>query len=195
MQGVRGDGPVWPVLLPTWFIRGHVQRLDAVVVKPGLTITEFWSRHVALSINHLAIRTLDLAATRRFYVDGLGLADGPRPAFPFPGMWLYSGDTSTSSNAAVHVVGIDPADPEGLKTYLGDRDTSTLHGSGAVDHIAFYATGLASTLDRLRALSIPFRERTVPGLGLHQVFLDDPNGIVVELNFPAAEKQALSASA
>jgi catechol 2,3-dioxygenase-like lactoylglutathione lyase family enzyme len=150
---------------------------------------------MSLSINHLAIRTIDLAATRRFYVEGLGLTDGPRPAFPFPGMWLYSGDATVSSNAVVHVIGIDPADPEGLKTYLGDRDESSLHGSGAVDHIAFFATGLAPMLNRLSAMSIPVRERTVPGLGLHQVFLDDPNGIVVELNYPAAEKQALSTSA
>jgi hypothetical protein len=35
----------------------------------------------------------------------------------------------------------------------------------------------------------------VPLLGLHQVFVDDPNGIVVELNFPAAEKAALDAAA
>ena len=34
------------------------------------------------------------------------------------------------------------------------------------------------------------RERTVPDLGLHQVFLDDPNGVVIELNYPAAEKTA-----
>jgi hypothetical protein len=29
---------------------------------------------------------------------------------------------------------------------------------------------------------------------LHQLFLDDPNGIVVELNYPFAEKQALDRS-
>jgi hypothetical protein len=41
---------------------------------------------------------------------------------------------------------------------------------------------------------VPVRERTVPVLGLHQVFLDDPNGIVIELNFPSHEKDAMSAS-
>jgi hypothetical protein len=35
----------------------------------------------------------------------------------------------------------------------------------------------------------------VPSIGLHQLFLDDPNGVVVELNYPAAEKQALDAAA
>jgi len=35
----------------------------------------------------------------------------------------------------VHVIGIDLNDPEGLKQYLGDRDVSSLKGSGAVDHI------------------------------------------------------------
>jgi hypothetical protein len=34
------------------------------------------------------------------------------------------------------------------------------------------------------------RERTVPNIGLHQLFLDDPNGVVIELNYPAAEQSA-----
>ena len=55
----------------------------------------------------------------------------------------------------------------------------------------YIATGLKETLARLKANGIEGRERTVPVLGLHQVFIDDPNGIVVELNFPAAEKAAL----
>ena len=37
-------------------------------------------------------------------------------------------------------IGIDLNDPAGLKQYLGDRDASGLHGSGAVDHVAFFAT-------------------------------------------------------
>ena len=58
--------------------------------------------------------------------------------------------------------------------------------------MAFFATGLASTLGRLRAHQVQCRERSVPVLGLHQVFVDDPNGVVVELNFPAEEKAALA---
>ena len=47
----------------------------------------------------------------------------------------------------------------------------------------------------LKSLNIPYRERTVPVLKLHQIFLDDPNGVVIELNYPAAEKAALDAKA
>jgi len=150
---------------------------------------------MALSLNHYSIRTADLEACERFYCGLLGLAVGPRPPFPFPGLWLYTGDTAVWANAAVHIVGIDPKDPEGLKQYLGDRDPSSLKGTGVVDHVAFFATGLAGMLDKLRERGVPLRERTVPLLNLHQVFVDDPNGVVVELNYPVAEKAALDAAA
>ena len=142
---------------------------------------------MALTLNHFSIRTLDLTASERFYRDVLGLTVGPRPAFPFPGLWLYAGDPSQWANAVVHIIGIDRNDPAGLKAYLGDRDPSSLQGTGAIDHVAFFATGLAETLARLQRLGVPARERTVPSIGLHQVFVDDPNGVVVELNFPAHE--------
>lgn len=148
---------------------------------------------MAISLNHFSIRTVDLDACERFYCGLLGLQKGPRPPFPFPGLWLYAGDTGEYANAAVHIIGIDRDDPEGLKRYLGDREETSLAGSGAVDHVAFFVTGLAETLRKLRDAGIEGRERTVPLLGLHQVFVDDPNGIVVELNFPAAEKAALAA--
>lgn len=146
---------------------------------------------MTLSLNHFSIRTTDLAATRRFYEDVLGLSVGPRPEFPFPGFWMYRGDHGDYANAAVHIIGMDPNDPVGLKSYLGDRDVSSLRGSGAVDHVAFFATGLAGMLEHLGQRGIALRERTVPSLGLHQLFLDDPNGVVIELNYPAAEKAAL----
>ena len=148
---------------------------------------------MALTLNHFSIRTLDLEATRAFYERVLGLTVGPRPPFPFPGLWMYSGDHGSVANAVVHIIGMDPNDPEGLKGYLGDRDVSSLKGSGAVDHVAFFADGLAGMLRRLKGLGVPVRERTVPAIGLHQLFLDDPNGVVVELNYPAAEKAALDA--
>ena len=144
------------------------------------------------SLNHFSIRTADLDASRRFYEDVLGLQVGPRPDFSFPGLWIYAGDTANPYNAVVHIIGIDRNDPEGLKQYLGDRDESTLQGGGALDHVAFFATGLADKLAHLNRLGITPRERTVPSIGLHQLFLDDPNGIVIELNYPAAEKAALA---
>lgn len=150
---------------------------------------------MALKLNHFSIRTLDMEATRRFYVDALGLVSGPRPPFPFPGMWLYNGDTNNPENAVLHIIGMDPNDPEGLKSYLGDRDVSSLHGSGSVDHVAFFATGLKDMLSHLKQLAIEPRQRTVPAISLHQLFLDDPNGVVIELNYPAAEKTALDAGA
>ena len=145
------------------------------------------------SLNHFSIRTTDLDATRVFYEAVLGLTVGPRPPFPFPGLWLYNGDHSTTVNAMVHVIGIDKNDPQGLSQYLGDRDASSLLGTGAVDHIALMATGLEKMLIHLKTLVVPCRERTVPSLGLHQLFLDDPCGLVIELNYPADEKSALDA--
>ena len=148
---------------------------------------------MALTLNHFSIRTTDLDASRRFYADVLGLSVGPRPDFPFPGLWMYRGDHGDVANAVVHLIGIDRSDPDGLKKYLGDRDEAALAGSGAVDHIAFFADGLAAMLAHLKRQSVAYRERTVPSIGLHQLFLEDPCGVVIELNFPAAEKRALGA--
>ncbi len=147
------------------------------------------------SLNHFSIRTTDLDATRVFYETVLGLTVGPRPPFPFPGLWLYNGDHASVANAMVHVIGIDKNDPNGLKQYLGDRDVASLHGTGAVDHIALMTTGLEAMLVHLKRLGVPCRERTVPAIGLHQLFLDDPCGLVIELNYPADEKINLDARA
>ena len=146
---------------------------------------------MALALNHFSIRTTDLDATGRFYAQVLGLTIGPRPAFPFPGLWMYRGDHADVGNAVVHIIGMDANDPEGLKQYLGDRDVSSLKGTGAVDHIACSAAGLAALLGPLQPQGVPYRARTVPAIGLHQVFLDDPNGVVIELNYAAAEKASL----
>ena len=138
-------------------------------------------------LDHYSIRTTDLEASRHFYTTVLGFQVGPRPPFDFPGLWIYAGEPAAGSNGVVHIIGIDPTDPEGLKAYLGDRDPSSLSGSGTVDHIAFAATGLADMRRRCASLAITTRERTVPALGLHQVFLEDPSGVTIELNYPASE--------
>jgi len=139
-------------------------------------------------LDHYSIRTTDLEATRRFYTNLVGLTVGPRPPFRFPGVWLYASDDDIrEQHAIVHVIGIDPDDPAGLTEYLGDKDPTALVGGGAVDHVAFWCTDLAALRGRLAGGDVPFRERTVPDLGLHQVFLEDPSGVTLELNFSADE--------
>lgn len=150
---------------------------------------------MALTLNHYSIRTTDIDACRDFYSQVLGLTVGPRPAFPFPGAWMYRGDHGDYANAVVHIIGIDRQKTDGLQGYLGAREETGLQGSGAVDHIAFNADGLASMLAHLNACAVSFRERSVPGIGLHQLFLHDPLGIMVELNYSAAEKAAVDAAA
>ncbi len=141
-------------------------------------------------LDHYSIRTPEVEASRRFYTEVMGFAVGFRPPFKFPGIWLYNGAQYPETTGVVHIIGIDPSDPQGLKDYLGDRDVTSLQGTGTVDHMAFVATGLADMRARLQNHGIAFRERTVPALGIHQVFFEDPSGVTLELNYPAAETAA-----
>lgn len=131
-------------------------------------------------LDHLSVRTEKVEATQKFYSDVLGLTVGPRPDFPFPGVWLYN-----DGIAVVHVVGIDRNDPEGLMNYLGGSiDIDLGGGTGSFDHIAFLCNDLDGMRARFKASGYEFRERKVPNMALDQIFLTDPNGITVELNFP-----------
>ncbi len=126
-------------------------------------------------LDHFLIRARDLGATRAFYKDVLGLRDGVRPPFPFPGNWLYLGDAPV-----VHLVaeGYDA----GRSDYLGDGGPRDVFGTGVVDHIAFLADDLDAMIDHVGALDVSARRREVEGFT--QLFIEDPNGITIELNFP-----------
>ena len=135
------------------------------------------------TLDHCSIRTLDVEASRAFYVDVLGMVEGDRPDFPFPGAWLY-----LEGHAVIHLVGVDPDDVGGLVEYLGgDIDMDTLNVSGSLDHIAFSATDAPAMIRRLQRNNVPFRERQVPNMALSQIFVEDPNGITIELNYFGSE--------
>ena len=142
---------------------------------------------------HYSIRSFDLEKSSQFYEKVLGFTPGYRPPFDFPGVWLYMGGDEQDFGT-VHIIGIDPANPEGLKKYLGDKDIP-LKGTGTVDHIAFLVTGLVEFWGGLKAEGVAWRGRAVPGLGLHQVFIEDPSGVTIELNFPASEIEAVGSYA
>lgn len=144
------------------------------------------------TLDHYSIRTRDIAESARFYELALNMVTGPRPPFRFPGAWLYPAgpDGTPQGHSLVHIVGIDPNDSQGLSDYLGNKEEQEGGGTGKLDHVAFRVTGLAKTYAALQAHGVPFRERKVPEMALHQVFVEDPNGVTVELNYAAEEDLA-----
>jgi catechol 2,3-dioxygenase-like lactoylglutathione lyase family enzyme len=127
------------------------------------------------ALNHFTIRPVDLERTKAFYSDLLGLPVGYRPPLGFPGYWLYCGAVPT-----VHLIG-----PRGNDT--GPRASGP---TGLLDHIAFSCTGLAEMKAKLAAQGISFEERIIPRDRQTQLFLHDPDGIAVELNYPPEETAA-----
>jgi catechol 2,3-dioxygenase-like lactoylglutathione lyase family enzyme len=132
------------------------------------------------AMEHILVLTEDIENTREFYCRGLGLRDGERPPLEFPGYWLYAG-----SAACVHV-----ADRPAYRDHaagLGLRVDADRSGDGAIDHIAFNATGYSEICERLERLGIRFTRNTVPGGGPRQLFLEDPNGVRIEINVRTTE--------
>ena len=112
---------------------------------------------------------------------------GPAPDFKFPVYWLYVGDRDV-----LHLTEGGTNVSENRKAYLGQQSEAT-QGSGVVDHIGFRCTGLGDTMAHLASLDIAFTERQVDNQGLYQLFLIDPNGVKIELNFSADEAHGLKA--
>ncbi len=117
--------------------------------------------------DHINITTTKLAETRQFFLDVLGLTEGDRPDFPFPGHWLYA-----DGQALVHLVGTEDACGHSPEV--------------ALDHFALESTGYDEMVARLKDLSIEFFTNDIEDLGLRQVFFRDPNGVTIELDFRSA---------
>ncbi len=129
------------------------------------------------ALEHVTIRCADLKATRDFYVS-LGLADGARPDFPFRGHWLY-----LAGAAVVHLV--DAADPNSKSkgSAWGGEPGAAAGDTGPFDHVAFQGDDFSKMRAQFEATGLAFRERVVPGGALSQLFVRDPDGVLVEINF------------
>jgi catechol 2,3-dioxygenase-like lactoylglutathione lyase family enzyme len=119
------------------------------------------------AMNHFTVLTDDLERTRAFYVELLGLVEGERPPLGFPGAWLYAGGA-----AVLHVIA-------GRALPVERR--------GVLDHMAFTARDLSAMIERLQRAKIPFDLRRQPVSGTWQLFVFDPNGARVELDFDSNE--------
>lgn len=129
-----------------------------------------------VDLNHYFVRASDLERSRRFYCDVLGFEEMPRPDFAFPGYWLGVGG-KTQVHMGPH--GIENADLH----YLGTTPRSATDNSGVVDHIAFLAVDPDSFARCFGALGLVARRRYLPDIQLFQLFVTDPDGLTIELNF------------
>ena len=122
-------------------------------------------------LDHFNIRTRKLADTIRFYEEILGLENGDRPNFTFPGAWMYS-----EGKPVVHLVDISQTSEQQKPD------------SGVVHHVAFASRGFAGMKGRLSSKGLPFDVREVPGVEVWQIFVTDPNGVMIELNYEMSKE-------
>ncbi|NQW01002.1 MAG: VOC family protein [Rhodospirillales bacterium] len=125
-----------------------------------------------IGLDHRGIRTANLEASRHFYEDLIGLQQGNRPgALATKGYWLYAGDTPI-----IHL--IEDSDgttspPQGL--------SETLVDSGGRTHVALTVEGGRAAVERMNDAGVPYWDRLFKNPVMYQVFVEDPNGLLIEL--------------
>ena len=107
-----------------------------------------------------------LDALKAFYCDVLGLSVGPRAPFDNFGYWLYA-----DGHDILHLSEARPGEV---------RHTQV---ATTFDHVAFSCTDPDAMESRLLARQIEYKVSYVPGSRIKQIFLHDPAGNGVELNF------------
>ena len=122
------------------------------------------------TLDHLLVLTDDIDATRDFWCGALGLEVGERPPLEFPGYWLYAGGVP-----CVHVAERASFDAHSERVGIPAA-------AGPVEHVAFSEDDYDGVVERLRARRHRGRpERRCPA-GLRQLFVEDPNGVKIEIN-------------
>lgn len=119
------------------------------------------------SLDHVTIVVKDLAATRRFYVDILGMDEVVRPDFTFAGQWFQAGVT------LIHTI---------LEFEGSGRAGSAACANSRGHHFAFLVDDCHAAAKRIEELGLPFvsRPKQRPD-GAVQLFVNDPDGHLVEL--------------
>ena len=121
-------------------------------------------------LDHVNVRTTQLEAMIDWYVDVLGLVNGARPDFGFPGAWLYAGDV-----AVVRLVGVSDDAGAGSEAAL------------KLEHFAMRATDAAGVEARLRERGIDYRKSGIDELDLMAFNIWDPDGNHIHVDFTDAK--------
>ncbi len=125
------------------------------------------------TLDHVTLVVKDLEASRKFYVDGLGMQQMDRPGFSFAGSWFQAGSTQ------IHLI-LEYAE-SGPSGNLVPEEFRT----GRTHHFAFEVDDAHAATARINELGIPIVQgpKARPD-GAVQVFVTDPDGHVVELCSP-----------
>ena len=119
-------------------------------------------------LDHINIRTTEMAKTQAFFTEILGLTVGWRPAFPFGGAWLYAGGKDV-----VHLVEV--------------RQAGAASRGSALDHFAFTIDDYEGAQARLDAVGLAYEPSVSPEGDIRQMFVTELNGVTIELNCRARE--------
>ena len=128
------------------------------------------------AIDHVNIRTPDVIGTGRFFAELLAMTVVASPGNPDPARaaWICDGD----GRAVIHLASYDILYP-----WEESATVPPAGGTGRLHHVAFRCTDYEAVAGRLTAKGHPFRRNEVPQAGLRQLFVEEPNGILLELNF------------
>jgi catechol 2,3-dioxygenase-like lactoylglutathione lyase family enzyme len=126
------------------------------------------------SLDHFNIQTQDVAGTARFFADVLELRAGP--VFPGAEMAAVTWMFDAAERPLVHIT------LPGM-TFSEDAGRPIGEDTGALHHVAFECSGHDAMLARLGGLGLAFRTRDIAAIGLRQIFVAEPNGVLLELNF------------
>jgi catechol 2,3-dioxygenase-like lactoylglutathione lyase family enzyme len=125
------------------------------------------------SLDHVNIQTAKLDETVQFYREVLDLEarNPPPPLDPALVQWMFD----TDGRAIFHL-----SNPGALNA-IGDVNVGT--DTGAVHHIALDCRDHDMMIARLDRLGLHHRENHVQAIDLKQIFVRDPNGVLLELNY------------
>jgi catechol 2,3-dioxygenase-like lactoylglutathione lyase family enzyme len=139
---------------------------------------------VIRALDHVNIRTKQVDATVAFFRDALGMAVTAPPGMK-PGVraaWVLDG----AGKAVVHIGDADAPYPTDSQVPF-----TPARGGGSVHHIAFNCDNYPAVQERLARSGIAAAESHMAQIGLRQIFVHDPNGVFVELNFWTRDDSAL----
>lgn len=131
------------------------------------------------ALDHVNIRTPDVPATLAFLRNVLGLTTriAPGAATIDMGGWAYD----DGDRPIVHVGAATANYPtDATKPFIAAS------GGGSVHHVALECTDQPAMIARLDEAGLPWSENDLSSIGLRQVFVTDPNGVLFELNFRSA---------